>query len=59
VEKICILGMRKDWIRSEEVKQLKRLQLLEKNRRRKYLEETIEVCLFFSNQLLFIFIIFI
>jgi hypothetical protein len=59
VEKICILGMRKDWIRSEEVKQLKRLQLLEKNRRRNYSEQTIEVCRFFSNQLLFIFIIFI
>jgi len=40
--------MKKEWIRSEEEKHRKRLQL-EKNRRRKNIQEKIEVC-FCSNQ---------
>jgi hypothetical protein len=44
-DKFCTLGMKKEWIRTEEEKCLKRIQS-EKNRRRKNSQQKVEVCLF-------------
>jgi hypothetical protein len=41
--------MRKEWIRSEEEKQMKRLQK-ERNPRRRHIQEKIEVSFFCSNK---------
>jgi hypothetical protein len=54
VKEFCILGMRKNWIRSKEEKSRKHRQLIEKNRRQKCLEQTIEVCFFLSKKVRFL-----